>query len=290
MKFIKIKEAGISKTPQKILVYGDPDTGKTLAAGKLTKHFKKVIWVDLEKGYTTLSQLPTEDTAHIEMIRVKDTSLRPAGITTVMKMFEKAVKICEEHGRIFALCPECTRAKADFIDIDLHNEDTDTLFVLDSMTKLSASGLNHVVSLDKVDLASLKAEDKATFNHWGLQGRYLGKILSDLEQLPCHVVVTSHEQIIKNADLKEKLSPVGGTANFSKQLAKSFDHVVRLYVMNKKHVGISNTTDNAKAVAGSRTGVDVMNPEGEVDLYRLFSLPDPNEVKVKPKGGLSLKK
>lgn len=281
VSLIKMKQSGVSNTPQKILLYGGPDSGKTTAIGKLCKNFKKVYWFTMEKGHSSLLKLPDECLEPIIFIDIKDTSKEPNGITTIMKTFEKAVKICEAHGKIFESCPVCMKEKKEFIEVDLWSESTDTLVVIESLTQLAASGINHAVKNDGVDLANLKAEDKATFNHYGLQGRYLDNIFSNWQHLPCHGIMSSHEQNVSFDDKTEKLAPVGGTGNYSKKIGRSFDHTVRLYVKNGRHVGYSKT-DNTKFVAGSRTGVDVMNPEGEVDLYRLFSLPNPEEEAAAP--------
>ena len=63
--------------------------------------------------------------------------------------------------------------------------------------------------------------------------------------------------------------PVGGTRNFSRNVAKYFDHVIYAERKNKKHVFSSSTTCATTILAGSRTGV-VMETEAEASLLQIF--------------------
>lgn len=282
MQLLEIKNRGIETTPQKLLVYGEPKCGKTEAVGRLCGAkkengeplFKKIYWFDLEKGYTTLLKLEDEILEKITLISILDTSKQPNAVVTIMKVFEAKNTICDKHGILKSKCLACRKdPAAEYYEIDLFNEDTSTLVVLDSVSQLSNSALNNATNNTKVpvDLASLDSESKASFNHYGMQGRYLSKIISDWQQLPCHGVMISHEKNLKNEEEKEKLTAVAGTSNFSREFPKAFDHVIRLYVKNKKHMGISNTTDNAAANAGSRLNAAIYK-DGVVDLSACFRL------------------
>lgn len=294
MKLIKIKEQGLENKPQRLLVYGAPKSGKTFAVGMLAlaKQFKKVIWVDIEKGYTTLLQLPNEAIEKIEVVQIKDTGTDPVATTSVLHMLEGETTLCEKHGKLKAKCTDCAKDKeAEYITLNIPEEGPDTLVVFDSFTQISASALNHVTELSSTNLADLDAEDKATFNHYGHQGRILERILTDMQQLECSLAVISHEMNVKLDDKKEVLSAVAGTANFAKRFPKAFDHVVRIYTQNGKHVAIAES-GHTKFNTGSRLNSTVLE-NGEIKLENCWKVGEKKESKAKAQpakkaGGLTL--
>lgn len=285
MKLINVKEMGIQNTGQRLLVYGAPKSGKTFAVGQLAieKQFKKVIWFDIEKGFMTLLQLDDQEAlAKIELIRVKDTGQDPCATTTVLTSLESnETVICEAHGKLKSKCTVCSKNKeAEYVTVNLTEEGPDTLVVFDSFTQISASALNHVTELSSTNLADLDAEDKATFNHYGHQGRILERILTDMQQLECSVAVISHEMNIKLDDKKEVLSAVAGTSNFARRFPKAFDHVVRIYTQNGKHVAVAES-GHTKFNTGSRLNSNVYE-DGEIKLINCWKVGEP---KAKPKAG-----
>jgi hypothetical protein len=70
-------------------------------------------------------------------------------------------------------------------------------------------------------------------------------------------VCISHESEAEMEDGKTKIVPVAGTRNFSRNVAKYFDHVIYAQVSNAKHTFTSVTTQTMNIVAGSRTGIDM---------------------------------
>ncbi len=253
------------ETPQSCLIYGAPKTGKTTLAAVLAQKYN-VIWIDLEKGYQTLFlSVPKELWHKITLIRVADVQDTSFGIKTVLAILRAkgSVSICDEHGRVS--CPVCNVAKASFTTIDPTKWTTDTVLVTDSLTQLSDSAMAHVLGASPDGFVFKKKE----FSHYDNQGLILKNILNAQQRLLCHSVFISHEEELEQEDGTKKLTPVGGTRNFSKIVSRYFDHVVYLSIRNKQHCINSTTVSDIRVQAGSRNQVDVKKLEDFVNIFAI---------------------
>ncbi len=270
----KLTTKAASKT-HRVIVFGAPKTGKSLLAGKLAEYYK-IIWVDMENGHETLFQLPESWQENIELINIPDTRSFPVAIETCLKMVKGAVSICEEHGKV--ACMVCKRAETDimkadntadahkdlFIDVDLPNLGHNHLVVFDSLTQLSNSAIAHITKSQPDDY-------KLNYDDWGNLGKLLDIFLSHIQQAGYNVIVISHETEAETEGKKKTLVPVGGTRNFSRNVAKYFDHVIYAERKNKKHVFASDTTYATNILTGSRTGARVEDQgDGEASLLPIF--------------------
>jgi len=258
---MKLSSIKISESPQSVLVYGPAKSGKTRLAGLLARAGYKLIWVDLEKGLQTLlSTLTPEEQENVTYIAIPDTSTNPIAIETVGRMFASAkpLKVCWEHGKID--CISCMRHKAqDFTVIDLRSLGSDTVVVIDSLTQLSDSALNHATKDIQANL--LATANKAGWDEYGYQGMLLKNVLSNMQQARFHRVFISHEDIVEQTDKTEIIFPVCGTRAFSRQAARYFDHVVYCYRMNNKHKSASGTSFRPNVMSGSRTDIEIGSGE-----------------------------
>jgi hypothetical protein len=254
---MKLTHAKASKA-KRVLIYGESMTGKTTLAGSLAAKYK-VIYFDLEKGYEALLKLPEAAKENVELIAIPDTKIFPIAIETLLKVFTgKEVFICEEHGKV--ACPICTKAQAPTTRVCLSELGTETVVVIDSLTQLSASTINHLMQ-GKEDTA------KPEWEVYRAQGALLEKILSSMQQSKHHIVCISHVVESQQEDGKVKLFPVCGTSNFSRNSPRFFDDVVYIELKNKKHTATCSTTYANNITAGSRSGHSIGE---DMNLLSLF--------------------
>lgn len=249
-----------SSSTHRVLIFGGPKAGKTLLAGKLAQYYK-LLWVDMEKGHETLFQLPVEWQDNIELISLPDTRSFPIAIETCLKIVKGLVNICEKHGKV--ACMLCKKDNAPTVDVNLPAMGNDTVVVFDSLTQLSNSAIAFITK-GKPD------EYKLDYDDWGNLGKLLDIFLSHLQQASYNVIVISHETEAETEGKKKKLVPVGGTRNFSRNIAKYFDHVVYAETKNRKHVFSSSSLSSSTILTGSRSGVALEDtPEGG-SLLQIF--------------------
>lgn len=253
----------IHSITQSVLVYGPPKVGKSQLVGELSAT-KKLIWFDLENGYSTLLKLPKSQQENIEIISIPDTKSFPIAIETCLKVIKGGlVKICDEHGKVS--CPTCTKESKAFTEICLDSLDESYVVVFDSLTQLVTSAISHITKG--------KADDyKLEFGDYANLGKLMEIFLSHIQQAKYNVVCISHESEAELEDGKIKLVPVSGTRNASRNTAKYFGHVIYCEVKNKKHNFYSSTISINNVSAGSRTGVAIETLEGS-PLSAIFSLP-----------------
>lgn len=242
------------------IIYGPPKAGKTQLAGALAEYYN-LIWVDMENGHETLFKLPTEWQDKIELINLPDTRSYPIAIETVLKMVKGKVSICEEHGKVGCmLCKkkqkdeEATSDEGYFVEVDLPNLDHNSVVVFDSLTQLTNSAIAHITKNEPDTY-------KLTYDDWGNLGKLLDIFLSHVQQAGYNVIVISHETEAETEGKKKTLVPVGGTRNFSRNVAKYFDHVIYMERKNKKHVAASATTYATNVLTGSRTDATLEDEE-----------------------------
>lgn len=255
-----------AESPQSAIVYGPPRGGKTALVAQLAERYN-ILWLDLEKGVQTLLNPELVDPAlrsKIHLVIVNDTQDDPHAIKTVGKLFCRNAKhvICEEHGAIG--CIPCTKDKAATQTWNLYDLDKEWVVVTDSVTQLSDSALAH--ALGRVDWEDKK---KAEYDHWDRQGLLLKNIMTCQKLLKCHRVFISHEEELEHEDGTKMVTPCAGTRNFSRKVARYFDHVVFCNVKNMKHVANSSSTASPKFVSGSRNSVAMESGDRFVDIFRI---------------------
>lgn len=247
-------------SPQRVLVFGDSKTGKTTLAAELAKHFN-LWWFDLENGMKPLLKLPAEAQARVELYKIPDTRSYPIAIETMLKVVTGApVKICHLHGKVqCGVCAEGLKkgqlkepVESEF---NLRNLGKADILVVDSTTQLGISAINHVTR-NQTD------EYKPEWDDWRKQGFMLDRFFSNIQQSWYNVVCISHTTMAKMEDQsKTKLVPVAGTDNFSRNVAKYFDHIVYCELGTGKHQFGSSTTYRPQVLTGSRTDVAVEKME-----------------------------
>lgn len=255
----------------KVLVYGPPKSGKTRRVGRLAMAGYTLHWIDCESGVKTLMNpeaLPIEYRKNIKLYNFPDHRLLPIAGNNLRQLFKGGPKkYCYTHGA--HMCPVCSKTPglkwSDPLDLSTFG-DKDIL-VIDSWTQVAQSILNGIT------LKEYKKDEeyKPTWDDYRAQGFYCDEILSRMQASNINVCVISHDIDVEKSEKSEKIVPVGGTRNFSKTMAKYFDEVVYLQVLNKKHSAYSATTYSNTVLTGGRSGVILEDSkDGNADLAAMF--------------------
>ena len=256
----KLIDKKVSKT-HRVLVYGEPKSGKTELAARLSEKYK-ILFIDLENGYETLLKMPIEWQQNVEIVSIPDTKVFPIAIETVLKIVTgQPVEVCDEHGKVG--CAICKKDSLPTTRVCLNELTDDWIVIVDSLTQLSNSAMNH---LTKGQVDTYKPE----WTDYRNQGQLLDKFLSQVQQAKYNIVCVTHVVETELEDGRKKLVPVCGTTAFSRNTAKYFDHVVYCEVKNKKHNFASSTTYANNVLTGSRTDISLESVDNP-SLLAIFS-------------------
>lgn len=246
----KLNTVDITNAPQRILLYGPPKSGKSVAAGLLAKEYE-VIYIDLENAASALiNNVPAQFHSKIDYIGLKDSQDNPVATDLLPTILEGTkIRFCALHSK--KLCLVCRNDPAAvYNEVELKNCKTETVVVIDSFTQLTDSVIGKVTE-------DLSVDDKLQFDHWGEVARRLHRLLSALQVANYHVVAISHEQVVVLPDKTEKLVPTLGSRNSSKSVGRYFDHLVRMSVRNKDFKSYSAQGSQVNALVGSRSNLDM---------------------------------
>lgn len=243
-----------------VIVYGAPKSGKTELVGKLAQEFN-LLWFDLEKGYATLFKMPKSYQQRIQLVALPDTKIYPIAIETMLKVITgKPTDICIEHGKVS--CALCKKNSLPSETVHLDSLDDNWIVVVDSLTQLANSCMNHLTKLQD-DLYKVEWDDYRN------QGSLMDKFLSQVQQAKFNIICITHEAEVEMDDGRKKLVPISGTLNFSRNTAKYFGTVVYSVIKNRKHEFGSTTTYSNNILTGSRTNFDI-EKETVATLLNIF--------------------
>jgi hypothetical protein len=260
----------------KVLIYGPPKSGKTAVVGQLAAAGFTLHWFDLESGVKTLMNpaiLPVEHRKNVKLFNLPDHRAYPVAIDAIRSLFKGgAKKYCYMHG--VHNCPDCTKTTGRQWSevIDLAKFGDKDILVIDSLTQLSNS------ALAKVTRAGWLKDDeyKPTWDDYRAQGMYVDEVLGKIQVSNINICMISHEIDVEKDDKKEKIVPVGGTRNFSKTVAKYFDSVVYMHILNKQHRALSSSVASPSILTGSRDSYQLDEKKGsELSLAPLFGINQP---------------
>lgn len=242
---------------QTLLVWGDPRTGKTVLAATIAKvpHIKRVYWLDNENGLKSIFYakdkdgkplLTDEELAKIIPFNITDTKDKPRAAETVLKAFtsHSPLPLCQEHGTIS--CKICNSG-VPFYLAGLGIEDA---VVIDSGSQLADSVLNLEKTLNNYkDLRKYYFDFTADATN----------ILIAIQACRTNVIMTTHSIDVMNDDGDKLIGtfPLFGSGNFSRKVAKYFDHIIYCHLELNTYKKGSNTFYRNKVVTGSRMNVDI---------------------------------
>lgn len=243
----KLSSVSLRKAIHMIL-FGPPKAGKTELVGELAEHGLHLYFFDFENGSLTLSRsINKENQNNVDLYKIPDTKDFPIAIETALKVIKTGkYEICDIHGKIS--CALCKKNNTEFSIFDNTALGEKDVVVFDSLTQLSNSAMNHI-GKDNKDGDLWKPE----WSDYRKQGSMLDRFLSTIQNAPWNCIVISHESTVEMADGREKIIPIAGTRNFSRNTAKYFDEVVYCEVQNRQHKASSSTTYSLDVLTGSRS-------------------------------------
>jgi len=258
-----------------IMIYGPPKVGKTVLAMMLANYGYKLwycdgedsiksAWTVDENGKRVISDAAIDN---IELIRLPDTVFYPIMGETVLKIVKGGVcNVCHLHGKVS--CPICSKTPdAAITTVDVNTFTNKDVLVIDSGTQLSKSFMHHI---KKKDIQADKEDMKPERDDYMRQGFLLDRVMSIIQVAPWNCIMISHDAMVEMEDkTKQRIVPVMGTNNFSRECAKYFDDVVYCDKVNNKLRAFSSSTYSNTVISGSRTGKLIEKPEsrGLVELF-----------------------
>lgn len=253
---------------RRVCVYGPAKSGKTLLVGKLAEAGYSLIYFDLENGVKTLSQhLSQQAKSRVNVISLPDTKVYPIAIETMLKVITgMPVSICVKHGKVN--CPLCKKepdALFESVELNALAGQEKTIVVFDSLTQLAISAINFITKAQDDDY-------KYEWDDYRRQGTLMDKFLSQCQQAKYNLIAITHEVIADIPDGTQKIVPVAGTTNFSRNTAKYFDDVVYCELKNRQHAVGSGTGYKSDVLTGSRSGIKLEEIKEPTEAGRLVAL------------------
>lgn len=251
--------------PQMLICFGDAFVGKTSLIAQFARKYK-LQWLDTDKGYEAIFKaVPKEFWKNINLIRIKETPEQSVAADTLIKILKAKtpLRISEETGQVN--CIQTTKAGGKFMTLEPATWGTETILVVDALSSVSDSAMAKYLGTMPADLQFKKKE----FAHYDKQGLLLHAIMTYAKMQNYHVIFITHEEELEMENGLKKLAPKCGTRNFSKHIGKYFSHSIHCSIKNRKHVINSNTIGDLRALAGSRSRVDVKDVDSLLNIFSL---------------------
>lgn len=276
-----VRESGKPFGTWSLLIYGASKMGKTALAGTIAKvpYIEDVYYFDLENGSETLvtmvkeKKLTEEQAAKITIYKIPDTKQSPMAMETIMKCLTVRSEhiICEPHGKIS--CVVCANKNAagqpDSYNgqvFDIRKCKDKSVVIIDSGSQLGNSIMSYYLMGKSVDY-------KPGWDEYGPQGLVLHDALTIVQNARTNFIVITHElgvETVENDEKIERIYPLMGTKNFSRNCAKYFSHVAYLEKKMNLHKGGTSSTYRKDVITGSRAGWRLEDSK-VLDLSLLFS-------------------
>lgn len=286
-------QSGEESILRKVLIYGEPTTGKTELAATvaLSPHIKRVFWFDLDKSLETVIFSPRiSDEAREKIIPfdITGSNSEPYAVELFLQAFtgRKPKKLCYAHAKLG--CPKCV-GMGQTMQWSLYSLGADDAVVIDPGSKLSEYMFAY---------ASMENETNNKIQWWGDFYGYMDNIQSALLDCPTNIIWISHEldltKIVNKGTKQERevlvrTVPICGSRNYSKKFSKDFGYKISTYISGSSFRATVTPGENNKAIVGARRPIHLYNDEGNPSLVPMF---DPTHVALErqkgPATGLSL--
>jgi adenosyl cobinamide kinase/adenosyl cobinamide phosphate guanylyltransferase len=255
------------RTSSHVIVYGDPKTGKSTLASQLAEAGYKLVWLSIDNGHDVLYKLSPEAQENIDIVVLPDTKEFTIGIDTCLKLFSGAkISVCHMHGQ--KDCSWCKKnVPEDFSEYCFNDHDGKTIVVVDHISQIATSAMNFVCKKMFEKHGDLY---KPEWDDFRVQGTLMDKLLTNIQQARYHVLCIAHTVETEMEDGTKKLVPQVGTAAFSRNVGKYFDHMIYCHMMNKSHRYGSSTTYQNNLVLGSRRDIAIEADKDNPTLIPFF--------------------
>lgn len=266
---------------EKVCIFGAPLSGKTTLIARLAERGFPLIFIDVATEGTALLKLSQAAQERITYVPVQSTSETPLAHNTVDKLVRGGTfTLCGAHGRVS--CPSCKKAGSDdWLEVTIPTartiENKDIIVVIDNMSAVSNAiacnvqkGKTLIAPIAEMEKETVqRVAEKEAFEDYRVQGAYLNRMLSFIQNGPYHCIVTAHEVEATAESGGTKLVPFIGTTNYSANVSRFFGHVLYTQVVNGKHKVLSTTTSSNKVLCGSRLGLE-LDKATELDISPIF--------------------
>ncbi len=269
--------------PKKLVIYGNPGTGKTLLAStvSLSNTIQKIYWFDCDKSIETLiytDKLTPEAKAKIIPFNLSGSFNNPKPAETLVKAFTSniPVSICIEHGDT-----ECKVRGCPSIKFSLYSLGPTDVVVIDPGSKVAEL------------LFAMASAVNVTNNKqqwWGDFYGFMDDIQSAILDCPTNIIWVSHEMDImrtikvpgKGNKMEEKeildiRVPLCGSRNYSKKFSKDYGYKILTYMAGSKFKATVTPGEQEKAIVGTRKPITLYDDEGQPSLVPMFDTVKPVE-------------
>lgn len=279
-----------------VLVWGPSKSGKTRWVSTMAKSpaIKRVFLWDLENGFETIlyatngdgtPYLSSEELSKIHLIQVTDTTDRPLGAETLLKVFSNPrgyTGINASDGKVIW---QGSKKKDTQCDVLIGPEDwgPETCHIVDTISQLGISALN----LAKIDMGEVK-DQRRLYQHANINlNNFFTMVQASNAFIICvtHVltdeVVLSRDKSGNPTNTRTDYYPQCLSKNFSINVGSSFGSVIYKYIDGFSFAHVSTPTKKRGIQAGTRTNIDISS-NLEATLPELLKLSDVSPAEAKP--------
>jgi hypothetical protein len=260
-----------ARSPQHVLVFGDPGSGKSTLVAELLNRGFNLFWVSTDGGHEVIFKLSAAAIDRADILVIPDTREYPVAFPIVKELLKlKPISICNAHAA--TNCVACKANGLSFTDWDLSKFGPKDILVLDHATGITMSAMSIITRGQKVDY-------KPQLDDYGALKFNIEALFMTIQHAPINIVVISQNIEAQSEDNKNKLFPAIGSKEFSRLAGNYFGHMVYCKIYQKKHVFGSASTWDISAITKSRSDLKIEEMK-EPSLAPFFTQRDRSEALI----------
>lgn len=238
----------------RILIFGESGVKKTWWGLKWAELGFNVALFDGDDGWTIVRNISPEGKKHITIASVVDTINRAIFQEFVANFLKggRFIWDVEKKEKVIS-SSHLVEGKA-YLEVALNKLTSNDVIIIDSWTALSMSTLMDWALTNKIDLSDPDEREDKKWNHYNFQQQVLNWVLTQLNALPCHLIVVGHKTTYEKyegqgRDRKLIFSKevVKSSSNpHSLLLPKSFSDVLDFTIQGKQFYISSERTEDSQ--------------------------------------------